>query len=249
MDNSVHYLHFAYIAEISIVFNLAFVELKWKGLIKEVRDKMAPGVALVPSVVGRLICKKRKCDKCFHSESLAKKFRKYKEDYLIETANALYADLDDNKKDHPPDKKSLLEAWSLAIHSPLKYLYWAFHVMVVRAHYYRVLSLIFLALTTLILLLQTMADAGLDFPMVNFLDIIGMQRYSSIWVTTLFCLLLVFTLSPFIFWLLWHAFLHQYECLNISLSQAYQSKTKSDFDKALVEMVKIITPPPPEIAK
>ena len=81
-----HYLKLAYLVEIVIVFNLAYIELKWKEEFKKLVDSNNKlggfGSLILPSAIGsfppsdnlKRVCNKSKCKKCNNSEYINDKF-------------------------------------------------------------------------------------------------------------------------------------------------------------------------------
>lgn len=229
MADTPHYLQLAYLAEISIVFNLAYIELKWKEVIKEVKDRVGL-TSLAPSAIPNLICKNRECERCEKNARLKERLNIYEANYLSYVANMLYNELSDEQDNHNGSILALLKIWSFSECKWLAYPLWIFHVLI-RKEVDRILSVIFLVITTIILAIITMIDGNLMPASVikNF----NLWNYIDFWMIRIFLSLALFTVVPACFWLFWRKFLEEYECLTILLTTAYQRKSK----KKVSEMI------------
>ena len=236
MEHITHYLKLAYLAEISIVFNLAYIELKWKPTLNAVKKKMGRLESLVPSAINKLICGVKNCDKCFNNEQhIETKFHRDDADFLNEVAIAL-----SDRQNNMIDTSLFKKAWSFSDCGSLKYIIWLFH-SIIRNEDDRKVSIVSLSVATFILVFITLVDLvndtfTLPSSTLNIINMMGIWSSMNIWASVLFFLLVISIFLPCFFWILWRKFLKEYECLYIQLSKAYQIKTKKRLKDIEVEI-------------
>lgn len=218
MDGPSHYLKLAYLAETAIVFNLAYIELKWKEDIKKLADntKQLATLSSQKKFTRVMVCKERNCFKCESSEHITKTFNRFNIEYLSRIQNTVCSD-----PSIIEDVTTLEDIWSHAdCGNRSKKIYKWFHGVANRGAD-RKLSFCLLVATTFLLIFITIIDVNL-----NSIDFLGSRSYESIWSFMLSIILLLSLLIPGVLWYTWRKFLNEYECLGLHLVNAYQQMSK-----------------------
>ena len=226
--NELHYLKLAYLAETAIVFNLAFIELKWK---KEMAELVSNTRKLdtMSSTGSPPCCAGYKCKKCTDPE-VPNGFHKFNIKYLSSIQKTLISD-----PTKEINRDAIYEIWE---HSPIKKYKW-FHLFVNKKGD-KILSIVAMLTTTLVLILCSFWEgksicSWVDHNMIN-----------------LFAIVLMITLvTPGILWYLWRKFLLAYECLGYSCVSAYQQLLKAEVSKVInkYELPSLNIAPSPTIKK
>lgn len=236
--DTTHYLKLAYLAEASIVFNLAYLELKQKKNFQELAKKMSSpesaSLVLTPDFTNS-ICKKKGCYKCKDGDTLLSKFEKIDIDYIAKMGRELNSDqISEYKNGQDNASKNkwrrfclLYDAWSNAKFK-LRYLLLLFHI-IVRKNLDRQISITSLVLTVVVLIVLSMADSNVYFYR-SFFAKFGLWSSSDEWMFWLWYILTIFIVMPGIFWSAWSTLLNEYECLSILLAEVYQKKSKGGLE-------------------
>lgn len=235
MENLHHYLSMVYLAETAIVFNITYIELKWKKRFVELTEKMNELVSLSTFSIDRnaadSICNQRGCIKCEDITHLANKFSKFEINYISKMAKAMHSVPQvkfGNIKSSLSQYELLFRTWMYAeCKFYKKFLCFIFHIMA-RTYLDLFISLTALIASTLIVIIMTMGDNRLD--CFSILTNVGLWKYPDVWTSSFFCFLLICMILPAVFWYSWRKFLVEYECLSYLLIEAYQKKSKGSFN-------------------
>lgn len=242
-----HYLRLAYLIEVSIAFNLAYMEVKRKAELYRLLEDLALFAAGQPppriedknSGKKNIVCFLRRCIKCENGGSLIR-FEIPRIQYISRMMSAI-------SSMEPIRSEKIMQPWS----NPAKFLkeeyraweervdrlvlvwnafghlgfvsgpFWFLVYWFIKTSTDRNLALISLVVSTLFAILFTLVDCGIP----DYHDILhsaGFWEYETAWMYISTCVLSVTVLAPPIFWALWTPFVESAHCLGISMAKAYK---------------------------
>lgn len=256
-EHIVHYLGMAYLIEISIVFNIAYMEVKRKRAFESLLYYLSvlatgstEGKINIPRPFGgeskyrESVCKLTKCSDCNGDEVL----ERYEEPDFRHISKMLTALCFSGSLWTEPlgEKckrvKLVWKAFAFSgIFRRLRYfpLYYFIRLQIDR--YLAALSLTF---ATFCVIVFTMADFGIDIVWLHPLHSIGLWAHQQTWINwSIFFLFLSVIMAP-IFWISWEPLLQEVDCLGTSMSIAYEKKKQGWNDPLTSPPTN--SPPPPK---
>lgn len=222
LHDTTHYLKLAYLAEVSIVFNLAYLELKQKDELKKLIAYIKSLLFTALTETENISCKNtRDCkNKCGTDNYLSKKFEETDSNYIVKMSQVLSSvELNDWES-----MKHLWKAWWKA-GSFIWFYYWLFNILLIK-EIDRSITRYALFLTVVILIVITMADNNIHSFGEYFAN-------TNPVVVQLFWVLAVSLIMPLIFWVTWKPFFKKFECLGTLLAKAYQEKLSTNKSEEL----------------
>ena len=227
-DTGTHFLKFAYLIEISVVFNLAFLELKLKRDYKNLLQQTKKFAETADGLTDDNICKETGCCNCNDDGSLLAKFNQEDLEYLNNKVKLLQLNKNDSEQ-----QAMLVNAWSYSRSKWARSLSF-FHRKVASKGRDRYTTMALLGIVTFILCAITLVDADI-FVLHN---TYGLSV--DVWNTILY-VLLVFSIGiPMVFWLLWRKLLPEFECLSILHVSARDAKMAQEMKKNQFEKLRAI---------
>ncbi|MEE9614423.1 MAG: hypothetical protein V3W31_05640 [Thermodesulfobacteriota bacterium] len=253
----VSYLKLAYLAEISVVFNLAFLGWKRRENLKALREQ-ARGTTTLGGGTGS-VCDKRDngCWRECNETTGKKKFEDVDVDYIAKMARALQGYTGYEFKGSSREKHGFIEqckdlrlrftvvrehskllrrAWTYGKCWRLKRWYLGrFHDMVLRDSDYW-MSFFALPATAVILIVATFMDTN-AIPMVSG-DILWLQSKATWWIVGLGGILASLVVMPGVFFISWRYLNKEHECLVALLTEAFQRKSPGTLDTQIEKLGK-----------